>query len=296
MPSLRHEALVSLFLNRPELGPELLRQALGVAVPEYTSATVESPALNQVTPTSYTADAVVVLRRGSKPVLGIVGEVQLTKDARKLFTWPVYGATVRADLECPTCILVVTPSADVAAWAARPIQLGPSWTLQPLVVGPESIPVVTDEQEARAAPELAVLSAVAHGGGNPETAVQVALAALRGCVDLEDERSVLYSDFVRSALSEAARVLLEEVMQIRDYEFQSEFARKHIALGKAEGKAEGETAARAQDIILVLEARGLPLSEQQRERILSSRDGKQLQDWLVRAATADTVDALFEVK
>jgi hypothetical protein len=30
MPSLTHEGLVSLFRNRPELAPELLRDALGI--------------------------------------------------------------------------------------------------------------------------------------------------------------------------------------------------------------------------------------------------------------------------
>jgi hypothetical protein len=43
-------------------------------------------------------------------VLGIVIEVQLQRDDRKRFTWPVYVAGLRARLECPACLLVVTPS------------------------------------------------------------------------------------------------------------------------------------------------------------------------------------------
>src|SRR4051812_42944734 len=36
MPSMAHEVLVDLFKNRPSLGPELLTEALGVALPTYT--------------------------------------------------------------------------------------------------------------------------------------------------------------------------------------------------------------------------------------------------------------------
>jgi hypothetical protein len=37
------------------------------------------------------------------------------------------------------------------------------WSLLPRVVGPDGIPVVTDETLARQFPELAVLSVMAHG-------------------------------------------------------------------------------------------------------------------------------------
>jgi hypothetical protein len=64
-----------------------------------------------------------------KPVLGIVVEIQLRIKARKRFTWPLYAAALRASLECPVCVLVVTTRAKVARWAARPIDLGPSTRL-----------------------------------------------------------------------------------------------------------------------------------------------------------------------
>ncbi|WP_437808051.1 hypothetical protein [Sorangium sp. So ce1078] len=38
-------------------------------------------------------------------------------------------------------------------------------TLTPLVLGPEGVPVVTDAEQAMAAPEVVVLSAMAHGQG-----------------------------------------------------------------------------------------------------------------------------------
>jgi hypothetical protein len=53
MPSQLHEALLVLFRNRPELAPELLRDALHVQLPAYTEARVKSAELNDVQPAEY---------------------------------------------------------------------------------------------------------------------------------------------------------------------------------------------------------------------------------------------------
>jgi hypothetical protein len=72
-------------------------------------------------------------------------------------------------------------------------------------------------------------------------------------------------------------------------EFQSEFARKYVSLGRAEGKAEGK----AQAVLVVLEARGLAVSTEQRERILTCADIPTLEGWIRRAATAASAEELF---
>ena len=56
-----------------------------------------------------------------------------------------------------------------------------------------------------------------------------------------------------------------------------------------EGKQEGE----ADAILLVLEARGLDVSDAERERITSCTDLKQLKRWIIRAATAEKTGDLF---
>ena len=175
MPSLTHEALLLLFRNRPELAPELLRDALHLTLPHYAEVRVESSDLSDLAPAEYRADLVVLLVDG-KPVLGIVVEVQLHRDDRKPFTWPVYVAGLRARLACDTCVLVVTPSESVATWARTPVVLGPGSTFAALVVGPSAVPIVRDAAEATRDPELAVLSAMAHG--KAEAGASVALAAL----------------------------------------------------------------------------------------------------------------------
>jgi hypothetical protein len=102
---------------------------------------------------------------------------------------------------------------------------------------------------------------------------------------LSDERQVLYSDLVFAALSEAARAALEDLMAGGTYEFQSDFAKKHPAKGRAEGEAKA--------LLAVLEARGLRASDDARARILACTDAAQLEAWVRKAATATSIDELF---
>ena len=131
MPSQLHEVLLQLFRNRPLLAPELLRDALHVELPKFTEARIDSADLTDVQPAEYRADLVVLLLDG-KPVLGIVIEVQLSPQDRKRFVWPVYVVTLRARLECPVCLLVVTADESVARWAAKPIEIGNGGRFVPL--------------------------------------------------------------------------------------------------------------------------------------------------------------------
>jgi hypothetical protein len=63
------------------------------------------------------------------------------------------------------------------------------------------VPIIDDVAAAKRDPELAVLSAIAHG--NEAHAEVLGRAALLATLGLSDERQVLYSDLVFAALSEA---------------------------------------------------------------------------------------------
>lgn len=281
---MQHEGLLLLFRNRPTLAPELLREALGVSLPAYTEARVESAELTEVVPTEYRADLVVLLLEG-KPVFAIVVEVQLARDEDKRKTWPLYLTSLRSRVGCPTALLVVAPEAAVARWCARPIELGhPGFVLQPLVTGPEAIPIITDEQAARREPEKAVLSAMAHG--QQEVGAAIAQAVLAGVAGLDAERVRLYVDLALSSLNEAAREALEALMQSGNYEYQSDFARKYVAQGRHE-----EVIAA---LFEVLDARGLKVDAEARQRILSCKEHEQLRAWVRKAVTVESVQELFE--
>lgn len=163
------------------------------------------------------------------------------------------------------------------------------------MLGPDAVPAVDDPIAARQEPELAVLSATAHGeNADANVAARIAFAALYACLILDTERSALYADVIRVALGDAARAALEALMQSPEkYEFQSEFARKYTALGRAEGKLEGRAEGEATAVLRVLARRGLVVSEEQRNRILSCTDLAVLETWLDRAVSAASIDEVL---
>ena len=64
--------------------------------------------------------------------------------------------------------------------------------------------------------------------------------------------------------------------------------------GKLEGRLEGKLESKVDSVLLLLEGRGIPVDEAQRSRIAACTDAETLDQWLLRAATAATADALFE--
>jgi len=233
VPSTEHETLVELFRSRPGLAAELLAGSLSVPLPKYTEVRLEPTDLTEAVARELRADLLVLLL-DEKPVLVIVLEVQLSEDGDKPYTWLGYLAGARLRYRCPGCVFVVTPDDVLANRLARPIILGPGDSrLTPLVLGPAGIPVITEEPVAMEKPELAVLSAMAHG--RTEVGYEVAKAALgaAGCIE-DGERRLLYEDFVLSSLNEAVRRKLMELLG-RNYEFRSEFFREMYA--EAEKKA-----------------------------------------------------------
>jgi hypothetical protein len=287
MPSMAHEVVVDLFKNRPELGPELLTEALGVALPSYDEARLVSIDLTQIRPAEYRADVVVLLLDAGAPISVVIVEVQLAVDDDKRFTWPEYLMGARARYRCPAGLLVVAPKDDVAAWCGAPIETGvPGFVLTPPVLGRQAVPVITDRAEAARRPELAVLSAMAHGESEQGAAIAAAvLPVVRG---LDDERARFYGDLVLNSLNEAAKRALEAMM--KGYQYQSDFAKKYVA----QGRAEGEATARARAVLTVLRVRGVAVPDAVRERILAEKDPERLERWHERSILASSVAEVID--
>ncbi len=283
MPSYPHEGLLQLFRSRPALAPELLQSALHLDLPRYTDARIHSPDLTEVQPVEYRADLVVLLIE-SKPVLGIVVEVQLSIDARKRYVWPAYAANLRAQLECAVHVLEVTDNDSVARWAAKPVHMGGGNTFTPAVIGPSGVPEVIDVDQAGADPELAVLSAMAHGQDRDVTkSARIAAAAQRVCLGLDTERARLYFDLIHHSLSEAARRALREMLPA-NYEYRSDFARKYYGQGKSEGRIEGSR----ETLTKLLSLRFGPLDETARSRIAAASSA-ELDEIAERLLTAPSL-------
>jgi hypothetical protein len=245
--------------------------------------------LTDVAPTEYRADAVVTLNVADSPVFAVVVEVQLRVDARKRRTWPAYVATLHARLGCPVTLLVVCPDRVVAAWCAEPVVVAdPGLVLTPVVLGPRQVPVVTDVEIARRHPELAVLSALAHGGREDPSAVFGAFVAALDVID--HDHANLYADLVFTALPAATRAWLEEFMTTAAYQHQSDFARRLISRGEAQGEAQGE----AKALLAILDARSIHVPDDIRADIAACTDTAQLEAWIRRAATADKIQDVLD--
>jgi len=270
---------------------------LGVVLPPYTAARVESGELTEVVPSEMRADLVVVLEK-EKPVHAILVEVQLRRDLEKQWSWPKYLSSLRARVRCPTVLLVIAPDAGVAAWCRTPIEVGPGSVLTPVVLGMEAVPYITNAGEAARNPELAVLSAMAHG--KEEVGLAIAKAALAAGKGLEGEKAKLYGDLVQSSLGKAARAALEVFMK-GNYEYQSAYARRYVAeglqkglkKGLQKGLEKGREEGLEKALLTVLEARGFSVSAEALERIQGCSDVAQLERWVKRAIASPSVEEVF---
>ncbi len=261
MPSQEHEAILELFRNRPTLAPEMLEEVFKETLPLYQDVRIESENLSEIVPRELRADLIVQLL-DDKPVLAIILEAQLEWDPDKEYVWPTYVCGGRMRYRCPACLLVVVPDPALAKRLARPIRLGPgaSW-ITPHVLGPKGIPVITDVEEAKERPELAVLSVMAHA--DSDVAVPVALAALKAIAGLDTAKQDVYNDLVLAAVNDVARLVLEAKMALPNYEFRSEsFKRKWQAgldaalnEGLSKGLSKGRDEGRLETLVHQFERR-----------------------------------------
>mgnify|MGYP001168676829 CR=1 FL=1 len=290
MPTREHEIPLRLVQNQPALAPALL-ESLGFEVPRHTEALNTSSVLTNCDPKEFNSDGAVVLRQGTENVMALVVERQHGHDQGKRRSWPAYLVTLHVRLECPTMLLVLCPSEAVARWCAQPIRTGhPGFDLSPLAIGPSRVPKISDEQQARNLPELAVLSARVHGDSDP--------GPLRAVVEALDstaeENRAFYYDYVLAGLNEAARKELEGLMTVETYEWQSDFARKYVGIGREEGRQEGRTSEAVKNVISILQTRGFILSAEVRERIESCADLPTLEQWVPAAVKVDRPEDLFD--
>jgi hypothetical protein len=83
------------------------------------------------------------------------------------------------------------------------------------------------------------------------------------------------------------------------YRMVAEATGDHLKMGKleaeriAEGKKKEEARKLAESVLTLLEARGVEIDAESREKIMTSENPKELKAWLVRAATAESTREVF---
>jgi hypothetical protein len=285
MPSTQHEAIVQVVHHQPSVVTELVQDVLGIKVPGSRQARLDSNDLGDVKRAERRADAVVVLTGPTDaPVLGVIVEVQLGRDQRKRWTWPMYLMKLRTRLKIPVMLLVLCTDPRMAAWCVEPIELGPGWSLGPFVAGPNQIPKVAHARRGRMSVELAVLSLLAHAADPDVTEMLPALATILDLSDPDDADQ--YAELVAATLRGPALDYWEKLMATRTFEFQSRYARRL----RAEGRAEGE----ARMLLKMLDRRGIDVPDHIRTRISECTDLDQLDTWADRVLTAATIRDLFD--
>ncbi|MGP3957017.1 hypothetical protein ACTWPT_13530 [Nonomuraea sp. 3N208] len=284
MPSPRHDALIKMFTDRPQLAVEILRDLMGVQLPATPLIRVEDSTFNTRRSDDIEADLLLVLGSPQAPVHAIIVEIQQDKSKapRQLAR---YAAALWLMLGCDVTVLVICPDRGVADYYAQPIESGlTGYRLQARVLGPDGIPAITDPQQAADHLALSAMSVMVHG--RDRKVVEAFATALN---DMRDEHAPKYYEYAYSMAGPDIRRLLEEIMTSTDWPVYSPFAREHFGRGVAEGKA--EEAARM--VLLVLAARGLEVPEDARARITACTDLARLETWATRAATAKALQDLF---
>lgn len=175
--------------------------------------------------------------------------------------------------------------------SSGPPQL-PTLTLRPVVAGPHNMPVITDPEEARADLVLASPAAITHAA---EPAVKAILKALSTALrDVPEDIADPIVEFTAQGLGKHPAQHLWRNLVAVDLSFYKSYLVEEIREeARAEARTEARVEGRAEDIMLVLEQRGLDVSDDVRSRIADCADPDVLRQWLARAVTVPRAEEIF---
>ncbi|WP_405615494.1 hypothetical protein [Streptomyces sp. NBC_00076] len=284
-----HEAMHRIFQEYPGLFTGVSR-ALGLTFAPPTAVTVLPTDLTEARPVERRVDTLLRFDCDGADSFLLAVESQGKKDPDKPASWAYYLSYLHTKYKIPPLLLVVCQDRATAEWAVRPVPIGPAqWpalVLRPLVAGPHNLPVITDPDEARADLALTALSAIAHA---KEPAVDGILKALTAALrDAPQAVADPIVEFTAQGIGNNRRAaeLWRNLVAV-DLSFYKSWLSEEI---RDEGRAQG----RAEDILRILDRRGLDVSDADRERITSCGDLDTLGRWLDRAITTPSTEEIFD--
>ncbi|MFF4588301.1 hypothetical protein [Streptomyces sp. NPDC001388] len=291
MVSSPHEAMHRIFQQYPGLFSGV-SEVLGIGLPQPTSVTVLPNDLTETSPVERRVDTLLRLDTEDDEPLLLAIEAQGGKDPDKPASWAYYASYLLTKYRLQPILLVVCQDRATAEWAAREVSFGPrQWpllTLRPLVAGPHNIPVITDPAEVRKDLALATLSAITHAR-HPDAGVilKSMTTALR---DTPQSIANPIIELIAQGLGKYPAARLWRKLVAVDLSFYKSPLSEEI---RDEGRAEGEARRAAEDVMDVLEVRGINVPEAVRERITGCGDPEILRHWHRRAVTAPTAEDIF---
>jgi hypothetical protein len=195
-----------------------------------------------------------------------------------------------AKYACPTLLLVVCQDRATADWASGPFRTGwggwTAFTVHPLALGPDNVPLITDYQEAARDLALATFAAMVHGRNRDAPAILEALASALGAGG--PAALSYYSEMLEIGLGNTpARDIWRKLMKNGSY-----FPGRGTIV--EESFLQGKVETLVNSVLSVLRHRQIAVSDEVRERISACQDVDTLERWMDRAFSVTTADELIE--
>jgi hypothetical protein len=288
-----HETSHRIFQDHPEVLAPIF-EALGMRPPAKASIELLTPDATELKPLERRVDTVLRVEPSEGDAFLLAVEAQTRKAPDKGTNWAYYVAYLRAKFDLPVLLVAVCRSRATANWAAGPFEcrVGP-WNSQvtyPFVLGPDSVPEITDESAVAQQPALATFSAIVHSESPGVGAILELLA--RGMRSFDKPTAKYWAELLEVGLENTpARDMWRELEKM----VISYFPGRGTVFEEAyyDGEAKGEAKGKAEGVLRVLEVRGLNVSGDVRARVTDCKDLARLDDWLDRAGTVARAEDLF---
>lgn len=295
-----HESLHQVFQQDTKLLVTAMQHLLGLSVGPVLEITPLDTATTELLPMERRVDALFQLdTEPTRYVLALESQGKPDPDKRR--SWPYHLAYLGERYDADAVLIVLTDDPATERWASQPITSGfpgrPSLITQPHVLGPTSVPVISDADAAGGDIALWVLSCLVHGRDPAHAGILTALAHALNHMD--PDNAVVFAEYVEAGLTGSQAVeIWRQLMSTMEIFYRSAAARKVREEGREEGREQGREqgreAERAQSVLMVLQRRGLAIPDSTRERVLSCHDYARLGTWLDRAWQVTHAQDLFD--
>ena len=194
-------------------------------------------------------------------------------------------------------LVVMTPSRRVARWARKVATtggpLGTRLALSPVVLllAGSHVSSLLDAQR----PELALLAAWAMQTRHGAEARAVVRRSLELTASLPEPLRTVQTRAIFNVLSERMLGFLKEADMDPEKIPESPAMRRLRLEDEARGEVKGEIRSKREALLTILAARELVFSDEQRARIEGCSEVARLDRWIVRAATAASVDQVLAI-
>ncbi|MFD0314880.1 hypothetical protein [Streptomyces flavalbus] len=288
-----HETSHRIFQDHPEVLAPIF-EALGLPPPVKADIEAITPDATELKPLERRVDTVLRVDPADGDGFLLAIEAQTRKASDKAVNWPYYMAYLTARYHLPVLLVAVCRKSSTAKWAEGPFEnrVGPwlSQVTRPFVLGPGSVPEITDEAVVARQPALATFSAIIHSESRGIEAILNLLA--RGMRSFDKDTATYWSELLEVGLENTpARETWRELQNM----VASYFPGRGTLIEETylKGEVKGKVAGKAEDVLRVLEARGLPVPDAVRDRVTACTDLTALDDLLVRAITVEQAEELF---